>query len=270
VIEIPWVLSRLQTGQVLEVGYAFAEPAYLAALCRLVPSGLVGVDLAEAAVAGMETVVADVRAMPFDDRSSTGCSSSRRSSTSARTTSVRPRARRRRCAHRRVAEVRQVLRPGGSLLVTVPLGEPENYGWFRQEDVGGWCKLFIRAGLFIEEQEAYELLGEGWRAAPAFDPQGVRYGERGPAASAVLCADLSPRRLRRLVTPDGAKRTLRRRLGPALRRLRGSEHGLLATPEQRRAIEPRAWSPSGDRAARPGGTATAASPPSSSRAGRSG
>ncbi len=66
-IEIPWVLSRLQTGRVLEVGYAFAKPVYLAAPCRLVPSGLVGIDLVEAAVAGMETVVADVRAMPFDD-----------------------------------------------------------------------------------------------------------------------------------------------------------------------------------------------------------
>ena len=35
VVEIPWVLSRLRaSGRVLEVGYAFAEPAYLAGLLR--------------------------------------------------------------------------------------------------------------------------------------------------------------------------------------------------------------------------------------------
>ncbi|HET6623900.1 MAG TPA: DUF4214 domain-containing protein, partial [Gaiellaceae bacterium] len=46
VVEVPWVLSRLASeGRVLEVGYAYAEPAYLAGLLR---SGveLVGADLA--------------------------------------------------------------------------------------------------------------------------------------------------------------------------------------------------------------------------------
>ncbi len=48
VVEIPWVLSRLRArGRVLEIGYAFAENAYLGALLR---SGveLVGADLASA------------------------------------------------------------------------------------------------------------------------------------------------------------------------------------------------------------------------------
>ena len=39
-------------------------------------------------------------------------------------------------------ELRRILRPSGSLLVTVPLGEPGDYGWFRQEDVRGWTRLF--------------------------------------------------------------------------------------------------------------------------------
>lgn len=224
VVEIPWVLSRLRSGRVLEVGYAFAEPAYLAALARLVPEQLVGVDLAAAAVPGMETVAADVRELPFGDGSfdqvllvstleHVGADNEvygldAESDGASRAAALR--------------ELRRVLRPDGGLLVTVPLGEPEDYGWFRQEDTAGWDRLFTRAGFFVEEQEAYELGEDGWRAAPAFDPRGVRYGERGPAASAVLCADLSPRRLRRLVTPDGTKRTLRRRLGPRYRRLRGS------------------------------------------------
>ena len=69
VIEVPWVLSRLvPSGRVLEVGYAFAEAPYLAALLR---SGveLVGVDLAGRDVEGMERVEADVRDLPLPDAS---------------------------------------------------------------------------------------------------------------------------------------------------------------------------------------------------------
>ena len=117
-------------------------------------------------------------------------------------------------------ELRRVLRGDGSLLVTVPLGEPGDYGWFRQEDVRGWNRLYARAGFFVAEQEAYELTDDGWRAAPDFDPDGVLYGTKGPAASAVLCAELRPGRLRQLVTPSGLRTAMRRRAGRTYRRLR--------------------------------------------------
>ncbi len=107
-----------------------------------------------------------------------------------------------------------MLGPAGRLLVTVPLGEPGDHGWFRLDDVGGWNGLFAEAGLFVEEEEAYELTGDGWRVAPAFHAAGVGYADRGPAASAVLCAELSRGRLRRLLTPDGMARTVRRKLRP--------------------------------------------------------
>jgi SAM-dependent methyltransferase len=214
VVEIPWVLSRLRTaGRVLEVGYAFAEPAYLAGLLRAGVE-LVGVDLAARDVEGIETVEADVRSLPFPDRSfdqvllvstleHVGADNTvyglvaEREGRDARLTALR--------------ELARVLRRGGSLLLTVPLGEPGDHGWFRQEDEQGWTSLLSDAGFFLEDLELYELTTEGWRAAPSFDPHGVRYGERGPAASAVLCADLSPGRLRRLLTPSGLGVALRRR-----------------------------------------------------------
>ena len=223
-VEVPWVLSRLRSGRVLEIGYAFAEPAYIAALVEADPGELVGADLAEAEVPGFETVVADARALPFPDTSfdqvllvSTlehiGADNEVYGVDGAADETGRAAA---------LRELRRILRPSGSLLVTVPLGEPGDYGWFRQEDIRGWTRLFTGAGFFVEEQEAYELGDDGWRAAPTFDPEGVVYGTRGPAATAVLCAELSPRRLRRLVSPDGVRRTARRRLGPSYRRLRGA------------------------------------------------
>ena len=221
VIEIPWVLSRLGAGRVLEVGYAFAERAYLAALLGAGVE-LVGVDVTFADMEGMETVEADVRELPFGDRSfdqvllvSTlehiGADNTMYGVVDERDDGGRIAA---------LLELRRILRPNGTLLVTVPLGEPGDHGWFRQDDARGWTSLYWSAGWFVEDTEAYELDAEGWRAAPSFDPTGVHYGERGPAASAVLCAELSPGRMRHLLTPGGMRKTARRRVARTYRRIR--------------------------------------------------
>jgi SAM-dependent methyltransferase len=224
VVEIPWVLSRLRlSGRVLEVGYAFAETAYLAALLRTGVE-LVGVDLASRDASGLETVRADVRQLPFGDRSfdqvllvstleHVGADNTAYGLDDA--SSPDPAAR-----FDALREIRRVLRRDGSLLVTVPLGEPGDYRWFRQEDERGWNRLYARSGYFVQEQEAYELTPEGWRAAPDFEAVGVRYGSRGPAAAAVLCSELRPGRLRRLVTPGGARTAARRRARRTFRRVR--------------------------------------------------
>ena len=113
-----------------------------------------------------------------------------------------------------------MLRPWGSLLVTVPLGERGDHGWFRQDDVRGWTRLYTRTGFFVEEQEPYELTDSGWKPAPAFKPAGVRYGEH---------VGLRRRRsLHRALTQPaaahastGAARALKRRVRPL--RHRGTE-----------------------------------------------
>ena len=222
VIELPWVLARLRGDRALEVGYAFAEAPYLAALLQAGFDELTGVDLAEAEVPGMTTVRADVRELPFDNGAfelalcvstlehvgadNSGYGLEVEEDSASRLTALR--------------ELRRVLAPSGRLLITVPCGEPSDYGWFWQDDVPGWTRLFTRAGFFVEEQEVYELTDEGWRSAPELESEGLRYGVRGPAASAVLCAELSPRRLRRLLTPSGIEATARRRAPHSLRRLR--------------------------------------------------
>lgn len=222
VVEIPWVLSRLvPAGRVLEVGYAYAEPAYLAGLLRA-GVDLVGVDLATRDVTGMETVEADVCDLPYASEAfeqallvstleHVGADNTVYGLEAASDDGARLRA---------LHELQRVLRREGSLLVTVPLGEAGDHGWFRQEDEQGWTALYASAGFFVEEVEAYELTAEGWRVNRAFRPDGVRYGERGPAASAVLCAELRPGRLRRLLTPGGLGVAARRRAGRTYRRAR--------------------------------------------------
>lgn len=223
VVEVPWVLARLSGKRALEVGCAFAEAPYLAGLLRVGFDELTGVDLAQADVPGMTTVQADVRELPFESGAfdlvlcvstlehvgadNTGYGLAAEDDAESRLTALR--------------ELRRVLARSGRMLITVPCGEPGDYGWFHQDDVRGWTRLFARAGFFVEEQEVYELTADGWRSSPELDTGGLRYGDRGPAASAVLCAELSPRRLRRLLTPSGIERTARRRAPRSLRRLRG-------------------------------------------------
>src|SRR5262249_3671816 len=157
----------------------FAEPAYLAGLLRTGVE-LVGVDLAERDVDGMETVQADVRALPFADRAfdqillvstleHVGADNSVYGIAGEPDQGAGEAA---------LRELARVLQRDGSLLVTVPVGEPGDHGWFRQDDERGWTSLFARAGCFVEELELYELGSDGWRAAPSFDAAGVRYGER--------------------------------------------------------------------------------------------
>jgi SAM-dependent methyltransferase len=211
-IEIAWVLSRYRgESRVLDVGYAHAAPAYLAALLELGVPGLVGVDLAEAQVPGLRTARGDVRSLPFVDGAfdvafcistleHVGLDNRAYGSDAERDEHGQERG---------LRELGRVLGPRGRLLLTVPCGEPADFDSFLQRDPEGWRELFARAGLDLFEEELYELREEGWRSAPELDSAGVRYGERGPGASAVLCAELQRPGLRRTVR--GLARTARRR-----------------------------------------------------------
>jgi SAM-dependent methyltransferase len=195
VVEIPWCLSRYRGEQrVLDVGYAFAEASYLAGLVGLGATGLVGVDLVRVEVPGLRSTVADVRDLPFDEGSfevafciSTLEHIGRDNEVYGLGNENDPEG-----ARRALRALHRVLERSGRLLVTVPCGEREELGWQVILPPDEWVKRFEDAGFVVFEDEIYVLGEEGWVSTSSFDPAGVRYGERGPGASAVLCAELRP------------------------------------------------------------------------------
>jgi SAM-dependent methyltransferase len=196
-IEIPWCLARYGgERRVLDAGYAHAEPAYLAGLVALGATDVTGVDLAEAEVPGLRPVVGDLRSLPFEDASfdlafcistleHVGLDNEIYGVDAERDEVGQEQA---------LRELRRVLAAGGRLLVTVPCGEAQDLGWQLQRPPAAWIELFERAGFLVYEDELYALDGAGWRPAPPTAVATLRYGERGPGASAVLCAELRPRR----------------------------------------------------------------------------
>jgi O-antigen chain-terminating methyltransferase len=196
-VEIPWCLARYAgERRVLDVGYAFAEPPYLVGLIGLGAPDLTGVDLVARDVPGLRPVQGDLRSLPFDDAAFdvVFCISTvehvGRDNTQYGLAAEDDDPSLDAALH----ELRRVLDRDGRLLVTVPAGEPQQLAEQIQLEPHAWVERFERAGLLVFEDELYELGDGGWRSVDALSP-GLRYGERGPAASAVLCAELRPRRL---------------------------------------------------------------------------
>lgn len=187
-IEIPWCLSRYRgEPRLLDVGYAFAEPAYLAALARLGAEEVVGVDLAEADVPGVRGVVADVRDLPFRRREFDVAICISTLEHIGRDTRIYGLPAER-DPEGSTAALRALRRVAARLLVSVPTGERQELDWLVQLPPEEWLEVFTRAGFLVFEHEVYALGDEGWRSAPDFDPAGVRFGDTH--ARAVLCAEL--------------------------------------------------------------------------------
>ena len=190
-VEMPWCLARVRPGEkVLDVGYAFAEPTYLEGLGEL--GDVTGVDLVVADVPGVKSVQADLRELPFTDEEfdvaiaistleHVGRDNTQYGLDSEEGDTLD-------------AALRELRRVAKRVLVTVPTGERELLPEQSVYEPSEWIDRFARAGFLVYEDELYELGDEGWRSVEELTP-GLRYGTRGPGASAVLCAELQPSRL---------------------------------------------------------------------------
>ncbi|HEY3962108.1 MAG TPA: methyltransferase domain-containing protein [Gaiellaceae bacterium] len=215
IIALAWALARASTrGDVLDVGSAYADPAYLSALLELEADRIVCVDPAPVALADLELVCADVRDLPFGRESfdialclgtlqHVGCDNRPYGLAAEHDLNG---------ALAALKELRRVLRGGGRLLVSVPCGEQQDLGLFVQRPPDTWRELFAAGGYDVFEFELYELTPEGWRWTPEL-PSGTRYGERGAGAGGLLCAELRSGQIRQAARRKvaDATRGLRRR-----------------------------------------------------------
>ena len=196
VVEVPWVLSRYRgERRVVDVGYANAPSVYLSLLLRLGVPELLGLDLAVRRVPSLAGVRADLRGMPYEAGSADvvllistlehiGFDNSVYGGPAEATAGDQ----------QALAEIARVLRPAGRLLVTVPIGVFQDHGWFRQYDEPAWRALVGSAPFDVTEETAYRATPDGWVASSSItDVADARYGEPGPGASAVLCAELTRR-----------------------------------------------------------------------------
>jgi SAM-dependent methyltransferase len=195
VVEIPWVLSRYRgERRVLDIGSAYAVHPYLRHLRGLGIPELRGIDLSAKPVKGIQMTQADVRRMPFPDSSfdlilcvSTlehiGQDNSEYQISAQRDHSGGISA---------LTEMRRVLTNEGRILVTVPFGRAQDYGWFKQYDLRTWNEALQAADLRTDELAFYAYTPAGWESVE--DPGVLRsngYREGGaPASESVLCAAL--------------------------------------------------------------------------------
>jgi SAM-dependent methyltransferase len=194
-VEIPWSLARYRgESRVLDAGYAFAEPAYLAGLAGLGAADLVGVDLAQAEVPGLRSVVTDIRELPFPDESFdlAFCISTLEHVGRDNEVYDIDAARDEGGDEAALRELHRVLTTNGRLLISVPTGEHEDQGWQIVRTPEDWIALFERCGFLVYEDELYVHEADGWRTATLADASRARYGATGPGAGAVLLAELHP------------------------------------------------------------------------------
>jgi SAM-dependent methyltransferase len=194
-LEIPWSLARYRGEErILDIGYAFAEPAYLAGLAALGASELVGADLAEADVPGLRSVVADVRELPFPDGSFdlAFCISTLEHVGRDNEVYAVDATRDEGGDEAALRELHRVLAKDGRLLLSVPTGAPEDQGWQIVRTPEDWIALFERSGFLVYEDELYVHADDGWRSAALDEARVARYGAGGPGAGAVLLVELHP------------------------------------------------------------------------------
>lgn len=199
VVELPWIVAHLgRCGRLLDVGSALNSPLLVRLLlprCReVVFLNPFPDDGYRAADGGVSYVSCDVRsswlaAGSFDlvtcisTLEHIGCDNARYGATAGREPD--PAAARVEAMH----AMRALCADGARMLLTVPVGNFEDHGWFVQFDqslLEAAIKAFNPSAVRVE----WFVHDGAWRAASPTECTGIRYASRTRGAGAVACVEL--------------------------------------------------------------------------------
>ncbi len=208
VVEFPWTVTRDLRGRVLDAGSTLNHPHVLIRVRPHVDE-LHVVTLAPEEEAypflDVSYLYADLRELPMQDatydtavsistlehvgmdNTQYGDSSPRQGDSAAGRAAA-------------MAELHRVLKPGGSLFVTVPYGRPDDLGWQQIFDAAGLQRLVDGFGGTELEREFFRYDAAGWRRASQSEADGAVYRDHfadpapasdgAPAARAIACLRL--------------------------------------------------------------------------------